>query len=522
MPAGPVAAAHNGACKEALKQAKADLKADLLGGRADPLGVEKELDRYEGLSALKIMVPVKNVISCYLLGPVILGECRSERRCLPWMNALLMVIDVLIFSVHLLLGIKRRSYRERMQSYNFYILLVVWSLWNLFSHPLCRQYVFDLFVESPEIHVTINVAAIVVCSSTIMALPSMRHLIGLVTWEFLISLVLSSIEVMNFTMDSGWLAVVRLDIVMFNVAILLMGSTIIVGSMTVEKDIKNLAHEMEHRLGPAGTFEDDLERRKHAVLTALCDAVLTTSANFIVYGSDDGADRIFRRPMLNELLTDYLKDEAEKERFLAAVKKQFPEDASIGEGPKRMRVMLRDADDESFEADVVVSDASTDKDGKVNKYMVGMHIRGEHRARALEDPKNKSRTGHQRSGHRLEGDREKRAENKDPSGEYRQNAMYHELNLELLAAFENVLRPSSLGTGIQCGVTESSSMTSSLKLGGGTNGGGSHPGPPRYHTRRATCEVFRRQTLPSASRSGERHVVDLRRLSLPESSGGLA
>merc|ERR1712224_441176 len=137
----------------------------------------------------------------------------------------------------------------------------------------------------------------------------------------------------------------------------------------------------EHRLGPAGTFEDDLERRKHAVLTALCDAVLTTSATFIVYGSDDGADRIFRRPMLNELLTDYFKDEAEKERFVAAVKKQFPEDASIGEGPKRMRVMLRDADDESFEADVVVSDASTDKDGKVNKYMVGMHIRGEHRAR---------------------------------------------------------------------------------------------------------------------------------------------
>jgi len=43
---------------------------------------------------------------------------------------------------------------------------------------------------------------------------------------------------------------------MFNVAILLMGSTIIVGTMTVEKDIKNLAHEMEHRLGASGSFED--------------------------------------------------------------------------------------------------------------------------------------------------------------------------------------------------------------------------------------------------------------------------
>merc|ERR1719393_866065 len=117
---------------------------------------------------------------------------------------------------------------------------------------------------------------------------------------------------MNFTMDSGWLAVVRLDIVMFNVAILLMGSTIIVGSMTVEKDIKNLAHEMEHRLGPAGTFEDELERRKHAVLTALCDAVLTTSATFAVTDGD-------------ERLTEYLKDDAEREKFLATVQRQFPE-----------------------------------------------------------------------------------------------------------------------------------------------------------------------------------------------------
>merc|ERR1719323_1003579 len=114
---------------------------------------------------------------------------------------------------------------------------------------------------------------------------------------------LTSIEVLNFHMDSGWLAAVRLDIVMFNVAILLIGSTIILGTMTVEKDIKSLAHEMENRLGPSGSFEDDLERRKRAVLTALCDAVLTTSANFTVTVSADGADRVFRRPMLNEVLT---------------------------------------------------------------------------------------------------------------------------------------------------------------------------------------------------------------------------
>ena len=40
---------------------------------------------------------------------------------------------------------------------------------------------------------------------------------------------------MNFSIDSGWLAVARLDIVMFNVTILLIGSTILLGTMTVEK-----------------------------------------------------------------------------------------------------------------------------------------------------------------------------------------------------------------------------------------------------------------------------------------------
>jgi len=348
----------------------------------------------------------------------------------------------------------------------------------------------------------------------------MRHLIGLVTLEFAISLVLSSLEVMNFNMDSGWLAVVRLDIVMFNVAILLMGSTIIVGTMTVEKDIKNLAHEMGHCLGPSGSFEDDLERRKRAVLTALCDAVLTTSANFTIIGSDDGADRLFRRPMVNEQLTDFLKDDAEKERFLTAVKKQFPEDASIGEGPKRMRFSLRDANDEPFDADVVVSDATTDQDGKVNKYMVGMHVRG---ARALED-KNKARgvAGQQRParlGSEAEAEKEKKrveAEKEKAAGEERNhlNLMYEELSHELLASFEGALRPPPPGDGLQsCADDGALGARLEAPANGGTQ-------PPHFHCRRATCEVFRRRTPPLAPRSGDRHV-DLRRLSLPEPSGGL-
>lgn len=482
------------------------------------------------LRALKFVVPLKNIASCYLLGPVVLGDCRSERLCVPWASLLLLVADVAAFSGHLFLGIRRRTYRERVSTYNFYILLVFWSIWNLCSHPLCRQHLMDLFVAPPEIHVTINVAAIAVCSSTVMAPPSMRHLIGLVTCEFLISLVLSSIEVLNFSMDSGWLAAMRLDIVMFNVAILLIGSTIILGTMTVEKDIKSLAHEMETRLGHSGSFEDDLERRKRAVLTALCDAVLTTSAGFTITGSDDGADRVFRRPMLNEVLTDYFKDQAEKERFLAAVKKQFPEDDSVGEGPKRMRVTLRDDNDESFEADVVVSDASTDKNGKVNKYMVGMHIRGEFRARALEDSSKQraARAGvaadkrhvgtgtgppaAQRhagvggssagdAGGGSERDREKRVDTREQPGEERNHShMYDELSCELLAAFEGVLQPPPEAADGKCG---------------GKPGGNEEGSAPRFRLRRATCEVFRRRSPPLGARPGERHV-DLRRLSLPE------
>lgn len=512
----------------AAPEAEASAEVTLAAAEGEADAVVDEDKARVALCALKFLVPIKNLASCYLLGPVVLGECRSDRFCVPWASLLLLVADVGAFSGHLVLGIRRRGYRERVPTYNFCILLVFWSIWNLCSHPLCRQYLLDLFVAPPEIHVTINIAAIAVCSTTVMAPPSMRHLIGLVTCEFLISLVLSSIEVLNFSLDSGWLAAMRLDILMFNVAILLIGSTIILGTMTVEKDIKSLAHEMETRLGHSGSFEDDLERRKRAVLTALCDAVLTTSASFTITGSDDGADRIFRRPMLNEVLTDYFKDQGEKERFLAAVKKQFPEDDTVGEGPKRMRVTLRDDNDDAFEADIVVSDASTDKNGKVNKYMVGMHIRGEFRARALEDPSKQraatravgagppadkrhvsTGTGPPADKRHVAGsgggegerEREKRSEKCEPPGEERNHHhIYDELSCELLTALEGVLRPCP-----ETGEAE----------GDNKPDGSGQGSAPRFHLRRATCEVFRRRTPPLATRPGERHG-DLRRLSLPE------
>jgi len=431
--------------------------------------------------ALNVAILVKNVVSCYLLSPVICGECRNDRVCVPWLNLLLLTVDVVAFTGHLLLGMARRGYRERMLTYNFYILLVFWSGWNLCSHPLCRQHLFDLFVAPPEIHVAINVVAIVLCSTAIMAPPSTRHLVGLVTLEFLISLVLSSIEVMNLSIDSGWLAAVRLDIMLFNVSILLIGSMIILGTITVEKDIKNLAHEMG--LGPSGPLKDDLERRKRAVLTALCDAVLTTNSTFTVVGSDEGADRVFRRSMLDELLTDYFRDEAESEKFLAAVRRQFPEDDSASEGPKRMRLSLRDGNGEPFDADVVVSDATTDEDGRVDKFMVGMHIRGEFRARALglEDPKPKRPD----KGRPAIPEAEKHPEARDAAAAQRLHTMYDELSQDILGSFEAVLRPE-----------RASEPHSGRQL------------------RRATCEVFRRRAL-----SARPEHVDLRCLSLPEPNG---
>mmetsp|Transcript_66541 Transcript_66541/g.124136 ORF Transcript_66541/g.124136 Transcript_66541/m.124136 type:complete len:527 (-) Transcript_66541:89-1669(-) len=484
------------------------------------------------ICALKYAIPIKNILSCYLLGPVLFGECKSDRFCEPLANLALLVLDITAFSGHLLLGLRRRSYRQHVPTYNFYILLVFWSIWNLCSHPLCRQHVVDLFVMPPEIHVMINIIAIGVCSSKIMAPPSMRHLIGLVTLEFLISLLLSWVEVMNFSIDSGWLAVARLDIVMFNVTILLIGSTILLGTMTVEKDIKTLASDLEHRLGSSGYFEDDLERRKRAVLTALCDAVLTTNSSFVVSGTDEGADRLFRRSMLNETFTDYFKDESEKEKFLAAVKRQFPDDDSVGEGPKRMRVTLHDVNGDPFEADVVVSDASIDPDGKVNKFMVGMHAR-DHRSR-VQDTRTKAKAD-KGTKTALPHDADKKNDASAgmltrASGEDRAHAMYEELTQELLAVFEATLRPQP-----EC----SDSISAGRPPGGGPHGAnrkdspdgkrssnldmsgfmGSHE-PPRIILRRASCEVFRRRASPLVSRTGDRHV-DLRRLTLPEPAGGI-
>merc|ERR1712039_454130 len=97
----------------------------------------------------------------------------------------------------------------------------------------------------------------------------------------------------------------------------------------------------------------------------------------------------------------------------------------------------------AFEADTVVSDASLDADGKVKKYMVGMHMRGEVRARALEDS-GKLRAGgpDRRHGSVSEADRDRdRAEWHKGDSRANFSQMYDDLSHELLAAFDGVLQP---------------------------------------------------------------------------------
>lgn len=89
--------------------------------------------------------------------------------------------------------------------------------------------------------------------------------------------------------------------------------------------------------------------------------------------------RIFTRSIFSwcqaELIPDLAQPDlhplAVQDKFVTAVRKQFPDDGTPAESPKRMRVGLRDHHNGYFEADVVVSDASTDENGKVSRYMVG-------------------------------------------------------------------------------------------------------------------------------------------------------
>jgi len=275
---------------------------------------------------------------------------------------------------------------------------------------------------------------------------------------------------------------------------------------------------MDPGIGTPGSFEYDLERRKRAVLTALCDAVFTTNSKFQIVDSEDGADRVFRRAMLNENLTDYFRDQAEKDKFVTAVRKQFPDDGTPAESPKRMRVGLRDHHNGYFEADVVVSDASTDENGKVSRYMVGMHIRSEFRARTLQDPKKAAAKATAAVGDRdrrpgAEGDRDASKDRKDKgevAGEDRKHRQMHdELSQELLAVFDGVLLPCGEPDGPQGG-----SCRADHEDCGATCPAIS---PPRFYLRRATCEVFRPRASLLGARAGERHG-DLRRLSLPETT----
>lgn len=468
-----------------------------------------------------MMVLLKNLCLFVMLAPIAFGECQEERLCLPVVSMLILFIDLSVCTGHLMLGFFEPTYRQDFISNHFWLMTVLWSIWNILSHPFWRDNTIDVFIVYPEeLHTVLNMVAVLAFSFT-QTVPSWRHLACLIIGEFFLSLALSAAEVssrMVEALDPTALdsPTVRFDLVIFNIAILIIGSTMALGSLGSEKDMLDSTTD---GLSLASTlrsqaFEDDLERRKRAVLTALCDTVLTTNAQFAVIMSNESADKLFKRPMLHEFFTDYLKDSAEKAKFLSAMKKQFAQDDSLSDGPKRLVVTLRDAKNKPFDADVVVSDASTDmRTGKVSKVMVGMHVRPEYRSQVLEAGKQRPRLsskgvdppqtsqGPSRAGagpgtqsvngvRRLSRD-DKRSGQPAAKGVEEQRQSHREFSKELLSMYIDLLRSRSAG----------SRPTDSK--GGTGKGQSARPtaGVPKIRLHRSNYESFRRRAASQSSTS---------------------
>ncbi|CAK9103014.1 Uncharacterized protein SCF082_LOCUS48128 [Durusdinium trenchii] len=461
-----------------------------------------------------MMVLLKNFSLFLLLAPTAVGECQEERLCMPVVSMLILFIDLSVCTGHLMLGFFDPAYRQDFLFSQFWLMAVLWSLWNVLSHPFWRDNIIDIFIVWPEeLHTLLNMATVLAFTFT-QTMPSWRHLACLIIGEFLLSLALSAAEAMSRmieAVDGSESNTVRVDLVIFNIAILIIGSTIVLGSLGPDKD----ADGTPDGLSLASTlrsqaFEDDLQRRKRAVLTALCDTVLTTNAHFAIILSNDSADKLFKRPMLHELFTDYFKDGTEKAKFLASMKKQFVHDDS-SDGPRRLRVTMRDANNKPFEADVVVSDASTDvRTGKVLKLMVGMHVRPEHRSQAMEakrwstagtDPPQASALSHPAVGRAgaqgVNGLRRARDEKRSgPAGQAaikgvdEQRQSHRDFSKELLSMYVDFLRshPSSGGTS---GLPAESN--------GGPEKGHSSRGAPRIRLHRSNYESFRRRQSTSST-----------------------
>eukprot|EP00434_Breviolum_minutum_P012770 symbB.v1.2.011254.t1/scaffold748.1/size165754/8 len=473
-----------------------------------------------------MLVLLKNLSLFLLLAPTAMGECQEERLCMPVISMLILFIDLSVCTGHLMLGFFEPTYRQDFISSHFWLMTVLWSIWNILSHPFWRDNTIDVFMVWPEeLHSVLNMAAVLAVSFT-QTMPSWRHLACLIIGEFFLSLALSAAEVSSRMVEAlDPTAVdsptVRFDLVIFNIAILIIGSTMALGSLGPEKDLMDTSTVDGLPLAStlrSQAFEDDLERRKRAVLTALCDTVLTTNAQFAVTLSNESADKLFKRSMLHEFFTDYLKDSAEKAKFLLAMKKQFAQDDSLSDGPKRLRVVMRDAKNKPFEADVVVSDASTDmRTGKVSKVMVGMHVRPEYRSQVLEAGKQRPRwsskgieppqassqgQGLPRAGQGVQSSvngvrrvsrEEKRIGQPAKGGvEEQQRQSHREFSKELLSMYIDLLR-SDKSAGSRAGDSK------------GSRGKGENADPaagvPRIRLHRSNYEYFRRRAVSQSSTS---------------------
>lgn len=473
------------------------------------------------LQLLKWLIPMKNMTTCWLLAPVILGSCRPNIVCVPWTAVLLLCVDITVFSSHVLLAVGKKWYSDNLLTLNFYVLFVMWFLWNVLSHPVFRMNLLELFSVPEELHMLINLAGVVACCSPFMPPPSTRKLLIMLMSQLVTSSFLTGLEVNKVPLD--WVRNIKMDVGVANLVFLTVGLVIVVvTTVASEKDSKFTSVQ--------AMINDDLESRKRAVLTALCDAVLTTDTSFTINGSVESADRIFRRPMQDASLLDFFSCPVEKERFLAAVKRQFPEDNTPGEGPRRMRVHLHDENMESFEADIVVSDANTDADGKINKFMVGMHVRGDARTRAMEaDGRTPGQAAHQRllslvhlakgksidtlptlkvatkdkdgqavagspAGSPTEAGKELKGRRADSGDDNHLTHLYNELCDQILSRFDDMLK---------------------------CDGGRLPPSKQPFCVQRGNCEVLQWRPPPITPRKGDR-PPNLRKLSGPDMAGGSA
>eukprot|EP00435_Cladocopium_sp_Y103_P045826 s1935_g13.t1 len=100
---------------------------------------------------------------------------REERLCMPVVSMLILFIDLSVCTGHLMLGFLEPTYRQDFISNHFWLMTVLWSIWNILSHPFWRDNTIDVFIVYPEeLHTVLNMVAVLAFTFT-QTVPSWRQ-----------------------------------------------------------------------------------------------------------------------------------------------------------------------------------------------------------------------------------------------------------------------------------------------------------------------------------------------------------